>query len=96
MYTSWVLDLGPKLVKLAQNGTIPGLFQIRFQYILARKLKSPGFVPFWDNLTKWGQSDRVVRDWLFIATVDLEDAREQDGNNETSVTCLCYQDWYRV
>ena len=28
-------DLGPKWVRLASNGTNPGLFQIIFQYILA-------------------------------------------------------------
>ena len=28
-------DLGPKLVRMAPNGTNPGLLQIRFQYILA-------------------------------------------------------------
>ena len=33
-------------------GTNPGLFQIRFQYILSRLIwKSPGFVPYWANLT---------------------------------------------
>ena len=35
------------LVRLAKNGTNPGLFQIRFQYILALC----GFVPFGANLT---------------------------------------------
>ena len=46
-------DSGQKLVRLSQNGTNPGLFQIRFQYILLSEsdLKSPGFVPFWTNLT---------------------------------------------
>ena len=32
-------DLDAKLFRLAPNGTNPGLFQIRFQYILARGAK---------------------------------------------------------
>ena len=49
-------DSGQKLVRLSQNGTNPGLFQIRFQYILLSEsdLKSPGFVPFWTNLKHFG------------------------------------------
>ena len=43
------------------NGTNPGLFQIRFQYILALRAKMywhliwkiPGFVPFWVNLVQF-------------------------------------------
>ena len=59
---SWWPDFDPKWVRLAPNGTNPGLFQIRFQYILARRAKmywnliwkSPGFVPFGANLTHFG------------------------------------------
>ena len=68
-------SLAPKWVKLSQNGKNPGLFQIRFRYILAqcakmyRNLiwKSPGFFPFWDNLTHFGaktgnpESSRVLQ-----------------------------------
>ena len=49
-------------VRLPPNGTNLGLFQIRFQYILARRAKmycnliwkSPRFVPFGANLTHFG------------------------------------------
>ena len=48
-------------LRLASNGTNPGLFQIIFQYILAHRAKmywnliwrSPGFCP------SWGQSDQI-------------------------------------
>ena len=43
-----VSDLGQHLVRLALNGTNPGIFQIRFQYILNRKIY--GFVCFGANL----------------------------------------------
>ena len=36
--TTQVVDLDPKCVRLAPNGTNMGLFQIRFQYILAHKM----------------------------------------------------------
>ena len=57
-----VWGLAPKWVRFDQNRTNPGLFQIRFQYILARGAKmywnliwkSPGFVPFRSNLTQFG------------------------------------------
>ena len=39
-------------IALAQKGTHPGLFQIRFQYIWAHfDLKNPVFVPFMANMT---------------------------------------------
>ena len=50
------------------KSTNPGLFQIRFQHILARRAKmywnliwkSPGFVPFWANRTHFGlKSDTI-------------------------------------
>ena len=34
-----MVGLAPKWVRLAPNGTNPGLFQIRFQYILAQRDK---------------------------------------------------------
>ena len=59
--------LAPKWVKLSQNGKNPGLFQIRFQYILARRAKmywnmiwkSPGyFKPFLGRFDPpWSQTD---------------------------------------
>ena len=56
------VSLAPKWVKFAQNGKNPGLFQARFRYILAHCAKiyrnliwrSPGFFPFWANLTHFG------------------------------------------
>ena len=46
-------DWGPKWARLTPNGTNPGLFQIRFQYILARVLKSdlkkPRVCPIWSQ-----------------------------------------------
>ena len=48
-------DLAPKWVRLVINGEIPGHFQIRFQYSLARYA---GFVLFRANLTHfWAKSD---------------------------------------
>ena len=52
----------PIWVRLAPNGTNPGLFQIRFQYILARWAKmywnliwkNPGCFPFGANLIHFG------------------------------------------
>ena len=48
--TSGLVDLCPELVKSAPNGTNPGLFQIRFQYIFCSAsrsdLKIPDFVSF--------------------------------------------------
>ena len=38
--TKWLLDLGTKRVRLSPHGTNPGLFNIRFQYILQNVLKS--------------------------------------------------------
>ena len=53
IFTPWMPGLATKWLRLAPNGTNPGLFQIRFQYILGNLIwKSPGFVPF------GGQSDR--------------------------------------
>ena len=37
IFTSGMLNLAPKGLRLAPSGTNPGLFQIRFQYILARR-----------------------------------------------------------
>ena len=46
--------LAPKSVRLSPNRINPGLFQIRFQYILApglkTDLKNPGFVLYCNNL----------------------------------------------
>ena len=56
-------DLDSKWVKLAPNGTNPGLIQIRFQYILAlyKVWKSPVFIPFGSNLPHfWPKSDNTV------------------------------------
>ena len=60
LWAEWP-DLGPKWVRLGPNGTNPGFFQIRFQYILAQCQnvqnlmgESPGFVPFGPNLTHFG------------------------------------------
>ena len=33
----WLIRFGPKIVRLAPDGTNPGLFQITFQYILAQR-----------------------------------------------------------
>ena len=56
-----MVGLAPKWVRLAPNGTNPGLFQIKFQCIwrgapnaLKSDLKKPGFVPFGANLTHFG------------------------------------------
>ena len=56
----WMVGLAPKWVRLDPNGTNPGLFQIRFQYIWLDGSssqmywnlfwKSPRFVPFETNL----------------------------------------------
>ena len=53
--------------KMSPNWTNPGLFNISFLYILALSpiliLKSPGFVPFWANLTHFGnKSGHTVED----------------------------------
>ena len=45
----WVSDLGPKWIRLTPNGTNRGLFQIRFQYILA-SWQFHWFSPFCANL----------------------------------------------
>ena len=64
-----LLDTGPKWLRSAPNGTNPGLFQIRFQYIWLIWAKCteiwsekvhlvPGFVPFGARICPiWGQSD---------------------------------------
>ena len=53
-------DMGPKWVWLVLNWTNPGLFQIRFQYILALQAQmywdliwSPGFAHLGANLTNF-------------------------------------------
>ena len=59
--TQWS-NSGQRWVRWIPNGTNPGLFQIRSQYILAQRAKmywnliwkSPGFVPFGANLTHFG------------------------------------------
>ena len=80
LVTGWP-DLDPKLVRLDPNGTNSGLFQIRFQYILAVRqnvLKS--------DLKKsricliWGQSDpfwvqiwwaRPHNPWVLLIPVNI-------------------------
>ena len=47
----WMVGLAPKWVRLAPNGTNPGLFQIRFQCIWRGGLKKPRICPI------LGQSD---------------------------------------
>ena len=61
-----MVGLAPKWVRLAPNGTNPGLFQIRFQCIwrgapkaLKYDMKSPGFVPFAANLTHFGAKPTI-------------------------------------
>ena len=57
-----VAGLTQKWVRLAPNGTNPGLFQIRFQYILARRAKMywnliwkiPGIFRFRAIVTNFG------------------------------------------
>ena len=58
----WMSGLDSKWVRFTRNRTNPGLFQIRFQYILAHRAKmywnliwkSPGFVLFGANMTHFG------------------------------------------
>ena len=55
-------QLSPKWVKFTPNETLPGLFQIRLQYILAHRAKmywnlfwkNPGCIPFGANLAHFG------------------------------------------
>ena len=62
-----LLDLGQKLVRLVQFEINPGLFQIRFQYILARGAKmycnliwkSPGFVQFEANMNLFSHKSDI-------------------------------------
>ena len=61
---SGMVGLVPKWVRLAPNGTNPGLFQIRFQCIwrtapnaLKSDLKKPGICPIWGQSDPlWGQT----------------------------------------
>ena len=79
-----MVDLAPKWVRLAPNGTNPGLFQIRFQCIwrpapnaLKSDLKSPGFVqfgvqsdPLWSQTYHPCAVDVWNRDVLFGSILD--------------------------
>ena len=49
LYT--LIRFGPKVGQIDTNGTNPGLFQIRFQYIFRKR---PGFVLFRADLTHFG------------------------------------------
>ena len=54
-------DMTMKWVGFTQNVTNPGLFQIRFQDILAHRFeKNPGFVPFDANLTDFGAKPDIT------------------------------------
>ena len=61
-----MVGLAPKWVRLAPNGTNPGLFQIRFQCIwrpaqnaLKSDLKKPGICPILANLTHFGAKPTI-------------------------------------
>ena len=64
-----MVGLALKWVRLAPTETNPGLFQVRFQYNLARRYliwKSLGFVPFRADLTHfWAKSE------LHVVVIDL-------------------------
>ena len=85
--TPGMVGLAPKWVRLAPNGTNPGLFQIRFQCIwrgapkaLKSDLKKPGFVPFGANLTHFGAKPTIPGPYV------LRKSRLTDSNN----TCISY------
>ena len=70
-----ISDVGPKLVRMTQNGTNPGLFHMRFQYISAHWEKVPDlfrYVPF--RPIFYPKSD--IPDW-FVSTL-WSDTRRPD------------------
>ena len=93
-------DMTPKLVRLALNGTNPGLFQIRFQYILAPRAKmywnliwkSLGFVPFWVNLNHFGAKPTISESGSPLgeqALHQLFHILDWFVNNMTCYVCEC-------
>ena len=59
-----MVGLAPKWVRLAPNGTNPGLFQLPRQMHLNLIWKSPGFVPFAANLTHYGAKPTIPDGWF--------------------------------
>ena len=67
LYSTWYYKAGMsgltlKQLRLAPNGSNPGVFQIRFQYILdgwVKMYRNPEFVQFWANLTHFGPKSNI-------------------------------------
>ena len=65
--TTGLAKFGPSCSDWPPNGTNPGVFQIRFKYILAHRAKMywnliwkiPGFVPFGTNMTHYWTSCNI-------------------------------------
>ena len=60
-----MLDLGPNLFRLAQNGTNLGLYKICFSPCTETDVKNPRFVPCLPNLTHFGPK----REFLIVGFV---------------------------